>query len=198
MTIRDLQYGRLRRHQPDDCRRAVPLDAARSYTGIRCAVMWLVLNEDESGPSVRRASLGDRLTCHIRSGRLDQRIANGVCPDSSGALALRALYLIKPRTRHQLARSLASNLAEATGPPPLRRSARIPVARPRIREAADQMRAVLTRLDQPGPIAARGVACVEILLCDGSGPMYCPDGHNDLSRLLDEALAAMDDPITMG
>ena len=64
-------------------------------------------------------------------------------------------------------------------------------------DASEQVQAVATRLRERGPIAARGVACIEVLLRDGSGPIYDMHSRQDLPSLLEKALAAMDDPVTI-
>jgi len=122
----------------------------------------------------RRASWRDRLMARLRSTRLDDQLARGVAPTASAPLALRAEAL--GRSRY-----------EAREP---RRSprARVPLHRNAVLAAAQELDELARQLLSPGPLAARGVARVRLLLVDGSSPLYFSRAEVDLRAAVAEAL----------
>jgi hypothetical protein len=131
----------------------------------------------------RKRRLG--LRTQLRSGRLDSRLASGTAPESSDLLFTHARRIVRPRSCAALASGLR-NVAVAAQRP-ARMSKRVPVARPGIDAARGELFALAERLERPGPIQARGVAHVRLLLGSGSSPLY--RGQSD-GRLLAELRAA--------
>ncbi|MFZ0172947.1 MAG: hypothetical protein WAL04_14785 [Acidimicrobiales bacterium] len=141
-----------------------------------------------------RARLRDRLVVRLRAARIDQELSEGASPESTVALALRAQRLAAPESRRKLARDLEGIAAHADPGVELR-PLRISLCRARIREAAAELGAVSDRLLSSGPVAARGVAKLEVLLADGCGPLYQQRSREDLRVRLTEVLEALE-PLT--
>jgi hypothetical protein len=65
--------------------------------------------------------------------------------------------------------------------------------RPRaVAAAAQEMDLLAARLLAPGPVSARGVAQVRLLLTDGCGPLYFDGSGVDLRAALARALADLE------
>ncbi len=120
---------------------------------------------------VARPRLRDRLAAHWDSGRLDRALADGVPPETSVALALRAQRLTEPDRRWSMAGILRRIVreAEANRRP---RPGRVNPNRAAVRAACDALRRLADILDDPGPVAAHGVAQAWLLVTDGASPLY--------------------------
>jgi hypothetical protein len=138
----------------------------------------------------RRASLRDRLAARLRAGSLDRQLARGVAPESGGALTLRARALIGPSARATLARQLRRVVSDARGGHVW--MTRVPVRRPEVLDAADELDVLADRLAAPGPVDVRGVAQVQVLLTDGTGPLYFRGGTEELRATVAGALSRLD------
>jgi hypothetical protein len=131
----------------------------------------------------RRSRLRARLYAH----RIDLELANGASPDATVVRALRAQALARPEVRLRLADSLERLLitpprsAFTTGESDLRR---------RVLAASAELRDLIRCLRTNGPASAQGVAKVQVLLTDGTGPLYRNRG--DLSRALREAIQSLE------
>src|SRR6516165_9488676 len=123
----------------------------------------------------RRASWRDRLMARLRSTRLDD------------PLALRAEALGRSRFRTMLGERIRHVLYEAREPRRSRR-ARVPLHRNAVLAAAQELDELARQLLSPGPLAARGVARVRLLLVDGSSPLYFSRAEVDLRAAVAEAL----------
>jgi hypothetical protein len=117
--------------------------------------------------------LRDRLAARWRPRRLDRALAGGTPPEASAALALRAERLTEPEQRRSIAQALRRILRDAREG---RRAApgRVMPSRARVTAAGDQLSLLADTLDEPGPVAAGGVAQAWLLLTDGTGPLYNP------------------------
>ena len=142
--------------------------------------------------SLARQALGPgrlaRLLAQARGGSLDRALIAGFDPAGSRLMAARALTLGSSRTRASLAAGLERLLEAAQGPPSMRR------VRPRsdaVVANALELRAVAAALRSSSPLYARGVAVIDELLSDGTGPAYRGDA-DALARRLGEARAAME------
>jgi hypothetical protein len=135
----------------------------------------------------RRAGWRDRLMARLCSTRLDAQLAQGVAPTVSAPLALRAETLGHSRFRTMLGERIRHVLDEARRP---RRSlwARVPLHRKAVLAAAHELDELARRLLSPGPLAARGVAQVGLLLVDGSSPLYFSRAEVDLRTAVARAL----------
>ena len=121
----------------------------------------------------RRPRLRERLAARLRRRRLDRALAHGIPPEASAPLALRAQRLTEPDRRREIARELRRIIREAQDGD---RSAlgRVMPSRARVTAARDELRRLADTLDDPGPVAAGGVAQAWMLLTDGTGPLYNP------------------------
>jgi hypothetical protein len=135
----------------------------------------------------RRASWRDRLTARLRRTRLDAQLAEGVAPTAGASLALRAEALGHSRFRTMLGEGIRHVLDEARNP---RRTlwAPVPVHRKAVLATAPELDELARRLLSPGPLAARGVAQVRLLLVDGSSPLYFSRADVDLRAAVTRAL----------
>jgi hypothetical protein len=132
--------------------------------------------------------LRDRLTERLLSRQLDVALANGAPADSDGALALRAQRLTDVSRRLTIARSLRRLVREARdGRAPA--LTRVAPCWGRVEVATDELSMLASRLTQPGPVAARGVAQALLLLTDGTGPLYNPRSEDSVR---DRAAVAAD------
>jgi hypothetical protein len=120
-----------------------------------------------------RPRLRDRLAARWRSGALDRALARGTPPEASRALALRAQHLTEPEQRRSIAQGLRGILREAHERRPVI-SGRVMPNRSSVTAARDELTLLADALDEPGPVAAGGVAQAALLLTDGTGPLYSP------------------------
>jgi hypothetical protein len=147
--------------------------------------MLILMDDLDQCVAARDATTVERITALFRVARLDRDLASGVSPDSSAPLALRAQALVRPSTRRSLAQCLQQLLAEANHPgPPRLGGTRVRVKRERVLYAAAGLQLLIDRLVTPGPVPARGVALVRVLLTDGAGPLYYRGADDDLIALI--------------
>jgi hypothetical protein len=105
-------------------------------------------------------------------------------------LAWRVEELVAPKNRLDLAHILRSLVRESD---PRYLPSASPVNRLAVRAEAETLLAIGGRLsDLERPIAARGVAFVERMLVDGSGPLYDRELVDDLAVYLDTAIEALE------
>jgi hypothetical protein len=130
----------------------------------------------------RRVRRRDRIVARLQARRLDVELARGADPEVDAALALRAAILTTPGRRRVLAAALKRIVASAGETPPgwQPSSARAAVA-----ELESELLALERRLVAPGPVAARGVAEVRLLVTDGAGPLHT--GRSDLRSAVEDA-----------
>jgi hypothetical protein len=152
----------------------------------------IVLIED-AGAGIHPTRVGptDRLLARLRASRLDHDLAEGASPESTVALALRAQRLVRPSVCQCLAQSLEQIVADATQTSRAIRSPRIPICRDRVLDSRAELQAVIHRLSAAGPLAAPGVARIQVLLVDGSGPFYQRRSKEALRARLRSAFAAL-------
>jgi hypothetical protein len=150
----------------------------------------LLLLATEEAVVGRRAGLHDWLTARLRADSLDRELARGVAPESCGALTLRARRLIGPSARAALARQLRRVVNDARGGHVW--MSRVPVRRPEVLDAADELDVLADRLTAPGPVDVRGVAQVQLLLTDGTGPLYFRGATEELRARVANALKRLD------
>jgi hypothetical protein len=138
---------------------------------------------------MRHTRLSHRLIARARAFALDRQLAGGVSPESSPPLALRARALTAPSTREQLARQLRRVLSYADDPPPL--GTRAPIRHSDVSEAETELHLLASRLQAPTSVGVRGVAKARVLIGDGCGPLYSPDGPGGLRAAVREATEAL-------
>jgi hypothetical protein len=162
--------------------------------------MHVLLDDDRGGLRMRRLWVWHRVLASFSATRLDRELAGGVSPEASASLAARAAWLTSSQVRGDLAASLRGILATAGEPvaalwprSPIgpARTPRIPLRTARIRRSAPLLAEVTSRLLEPGPVPARGVAMVTRLLADGAGPLYREASRDDLGALAEQAARAL-------
>ena len=151
----------------------------------------LLLHPHHTAPlRARRTRTRERVRARLWPWRLDVALARGVSADARGDLSLRAHRLISLRTRQRLAREIHRLLRDAAQPThPLERQLH-PWA-PEVIDAAPLLYDLADQLAYPGPVDARGVAQVRLLLRDGTGPLYCERWPGCLEGALARALIAL-------
>jgi hypothetical protein len=150
----------------------------------------LVLLDEAGCPFARTARPWDRIAVRLRAFSLDRDLAAGASPDASVALALRAQMLVRPRYRHQLASSVRRVLTAATQPSLTSRPP-VPVCRDRVAGSSEEFADLIRRLLTAGPVAARGVAQVSVLVADAGGPLYRRASAGDLRARVRDAADAL-------
>lgn len=153
----------------------------------------LVLN-DRRNPGcviVERSRATARMRARVCARRFDRELAQGVSPDSSAGLSVRAHDLIGVRTRGMLAQAIRRLVEDATHP---RRPHRftVPICRSKVRRSRSTLEEVADRLVGGEPLDARGLALLRLLLSDGAGPVFDHPGANDLEPALERVIAALE------
>jgi len=155
------------------------------------SVVLLVSNRtDATYVTPRSVHLRDRVLARVRAFALDGALAQGVSPESSPALELRAETLIGPAA-WQLGDQLRQILlkAEARRRFPIHA---VPISGRLVREVEPELSQLALRLLDERPVAVRGVARVRKLLCDGRGPLYGAGDADELRRAVNEAIDALE------
>jgi hypothetical protein len=138
----------------------------------------------------RPVRLRDRIVARVRAFDLDRRLADGVAPERSAALALRARRLVDPRYGERLARRLGEVVHEALLG--RRRRVSIPVRLDAVAAVAGEIDDLARRLAAPRAASVRGIAQVGLLLSDGAGPLYSARAAEDLGAAVRRARAALE------
>lgn len=131
--------------------------------------------------SLLRPSLAARVGARSRRLALDHALAAGADPRSSTLLAARAAQLVRPATRHRIADALerAALTVDADGG-----RLRTPPRRGAIRPNRSEMMRLASRLRHDGLVYARGIALLELVVIDGTGPAYTdPRGEGLAAQL---------------
>jgi hypothetical protein len=132
-----------------------------------------------------------RLATQLRSRQLDRALASGSSSDASSTLSLRARSLISVSGRAALARLIRRLVEDAHDPlNPL--TPGVPFCRRKILTSAQLLEELADRLTSAGPVDARGVAQIRVLLTDSHGPVYERPGADDLEPALREAMKALE------
>ncbi len=157
------------------------LDAWKCISDIDHAIAARHGLEPSAPPSLIR-----RVRARAFTTGLDRALAEGADPLSDPTLALRAEHLSSTRTRRQLAAGLRDVVARAERPP--RISAAAPIARQSVLANRDLIAQVAARLDSGEPLNAGGIAAVNLLLTDGTSPLWV---RSDAAVLRDSLQAAL-------
>jgi hypothetical protein len=140
-----------------------------------------------------RSRTVDRLLARAQSWRLDSELAEGRRPPEWSPLhAVRADYLESPAFRTELADNWDRVLGIATGRVPGTRNSRAVLRRDQVVEAEPQIRELTTLLRSSTPLPARGVASAQLLLTDGTGPLYNCVSDTVLANAVAAAIALFD------
>jgi hypothetical protein len=141
----------------------------------------------------RPASLVARVRARLRRSKLDEQLADGVDPDSSVELGLRAAQLGSDRGRARLANHLAEVLGDARGPNLGAFRTKTRRQHAAIRYAADDLLGLVLRLRDQRAIELRGAAMAARLLNDRRSPLHRDSGQ-DLQDALRAARGALEAP----
>jgi hypothetical protein len=140
-------------------------------------------------PVVQRVGLLDRLSARLHARQLDRQLAAGQPSSAAAAVALRARRLTNWSTRRDLARSLRRLVAVARERPA--NVWRVPIARLPVLAAVNELTRLANVLLAPGPVDPGGVAQVQLLITDGTGPLYNPNAGVDLAWAAERAIRAL-------
>ena len=130
-------------------------------------------------------SLATRIRTRFGRAELDEALATGVDPAGAAELSLRAEQLGSPAERARI----ASALVKALGEEPMTLLPR--PQRAVVRDAADEILALVLRLGDDRPVGIAGVAAAARLVDDRSGPLY-RHRAGDLGKVIASAHAALD------
>jgi hypothetical protein len=144
---------------------------------------WLDCTDALFAPNVMA-----RLRARNRRVELDRVLAEGADPTGSPLLAARAAQLASPRRRARLAEALERLALTDDGQAGL---FRVAPRRQAVRANRQALLDLAVRLRRGGPLYARGIAILELVLIDGTGPAY-RDAHGEgLARQLQLAGAGL-------
>jgi len=129
-----------------------------------------------------------RILARLRRSALDRALAQGADPSSCSQVAARAAQLAGSSSRVRRAATLERLALVAEGP-----TSRVRVSPSRLAVHANraellELAATLRRED---PLYARGIAALELLVTDGTGPMYTDRRGEALARQLQLARAGL-------
>jgi hypothetical protein len=153
--------------------------------------MLILVDDANVGTIARAATIWERLQARVLGTSLDGRLAAGAAPETSAALEVRALNLVRATHRAMLANSI-EKIIEAAIRPARSRGSRVVPPRWSVLLATDILAALVDRLRATGPVPACGVAAVRIMLHDGAGPLYYPTDAGALRRAAQSALRLLD------
>jgi hypothetical protein len=139
----------------------------------------------------RRRRPWDHLVTGLRSTTLDRELAAGCSADAVRIRALRADQLVTPAHRRRLGREWQGLVARAHSGPEVF-SSRVPLRHTRVLAAEHDILALADALRSPLPVPARGVALAQLLLTDGSGPLYSAGNRADLGQAVRDATRHLD------
>ncbi|HEY3185841.1 MAG TPA: hypothetical protein VGJ70_00110 [Solirubrobacteraceae bacterium] len=125
-----------------------------------------------------------------RAPRLDRDLAAGVPPDCDELHAARALQLLSPRRRRQLAAGLETVVRLASTPPTF--DARAPLQRAAIRAERHALLDLAARLLAPRPVSAQGVAIASLILSEPQSPLHEVTAPGAIEALALTALTALE------
>ena len=124
--------------------------------------------------------------------RLDQMLADGVAPDETPELGLRARQVVRVGNRIALANSLEDIVQSVRSGRTRRSGASPPLATRDIRACTAALLGLALSLRSKGEVPVRGVALTQRLLADGAGPLYVYGRDDELWHVVREASTALD------
>ena len=157
-------------------------------------VMNMLVLADERHPGcvkVQRIPAMVRVRARVHERQSDRALASGISPDSSARLSVRAHQLIGCPTRAALARAIR-RLVDDAGRPARPMSFNVAICRSKVRRSRHTLEDLADRLLSDGPLDARGLAQIHLLLNDGAGPLYDRPTADDLAPALKRAIAALE------
>jgi hypothetical protein len=139
-------------------------------------------------------SLAVRIRTRFGRAELDKALAAGVDPGGGAELALRAEQLSSPAERARIANALVEALGDARRGEPM--SLRLRPQREVVRDAGDDILALVLRLRDDRPVGIAGVAAAARLVDDRRSAIYRDDAGelHDAIRSAQSALDATREP----
>ena len=128
--------------------------------------------------------VGTRLAARVRRATLDRALSEGADPARSALIAARAAQLTSVSSRARVARGLESLALTAERPPS---RVRVLPARAAIDANRAELLEIAGTLRDREPVYAQGVATLELLLRDGTGPAYTDRRGEAVARALELA-----------
>lgn len=126
-----------------------------------------------------------------RAAQLDRQLAAGTSPQTRAVIGLRAHRITSHRSRERVANGLARALSSAQDISPGLTAAVRP-HRGEVLAARTVLAALGHRLRAPEPVTAQGVAMLQVLLTEGTSPLYRPSEPGALGSRLRAAAAALE------
>jgi hypothetical protein len=130
-----------------------------------------------------------RIHTRLRRNRLDDELASGLDPASTPELSLRAAQLQSPAVRSRLANAIVEVLGRAHEPNLGRFTRAGHRQQAVVRQHAENLRALVTRLRDGHPIDVQGAAMTARLVNDRTSPLYRDGGDSLGSAVLSMRLA---------
>jgi hypothetical protein len=130
------------------------------------------------------------LLARVRGSSLDRQLACGTPPEAHRVLAVRSQWLVSAPIVAGLARGWESLLKRAQARPTSSISLS-PLCRARIIASALAVEALIAALRAPFP-PVRGLAMANLLLTDGTGPLYNSRSEIDLRSALHQTIRQLD------
>jgi hypothetical protein len=127
----------------------------------------------------REPGWASRVVAGVRWFSLDRRLVAGEDPAGSTLLAAQTARLTEPRRRELLSAAVSGLLLAAAEPP---RASRVPLSREALLRNEATLRELAGRVDSRETVYARGLARLELMLGDASGPVF----HGTASELAAE------------
>jgi hypothetical protein len=154
--------------------------------------------DDTTDRAIRRhepadVPLSSRMWARLFAARYDQQLEAGVTVTAGTPLAAHYVRLTSQAEREDMTNALVFLLREAgllDDGAGVGAGTRVPIHGEAIRKSADVIDDVLSRLADPRPVRARGMARLRILLGDGRSPVY-RGGRGTVGAQMRGVLAAM-------
>jgi hypothetical protein len=147
-------------------------------------------------PTLRSAPRRPRPMLRLRTWwnapELDSALADGVDPAGSEELMARAVQLVRPKKRAELATAIKRLVASADRPPERLVSAPPLFRHDQVRANRSMLLRLAERLGGQGPHALKGVAMTSVLLGDYRSPIHVKDGARGLEDAVRSTLSALD------
>jgi hypothetical protein len=135
----------------------------------------------ERSADVLSPSLRARVIARLRRWELDHALADGADLAGAPLLAARAAQLVSPASRYRIAAALEriALMNDAQ-----RGRLRTPPLRSAVRANRDELLRLAATLRDGGLLYARGIAVLELIVIDGTGPAYTDSRGELLARRL--------------
>jgi hypothetical protein len=146
----------------------------------------------KSEPAKVRPSLALRLRVRWNAPQLDAALADGTDPGASKSLALRAQQLADPKHRSAIAKSIRYLLELTEGGAATQLTlTRAPFQPDRVEGNRPQLTELAERLEGLSSPPVKGLAMANLLVEDGTAPLYAHEPSDPLRPAVEATLAAL-------